>query len=530
MKEMMRKLCSARIGFSNMLNYFGLATVTVLCVCAFSACSHEHTPGEWIVDQEPTCTETGSKYTECEECGEIVRTKTIEVAGHTESEWIVEVEATYTTEGSQYRECSVCGEKLDSRVIPATAPMNTEELAAYVQERTVCMIINGQTNGTGFFIDENGTLVTCFHVIEDVFFSESPSIEIELSSGARYAIEYVVKFDPAYDLAVIKIDTRSMKTPYLALAKKDAVTGTKVYACGAALGEVVGNFTDGQISSASKKYGLSDSYISNAATSGGNSGGPLVNASGEVIGVTAAGYEQGENMNIFIKTSNLDKLRVEGNKTLSEFVQWFSFETRDALNMFIYSANDKAFTGNYYNSYIHSYHDEVGAACVFSSDDNLAYNGENTGYESMMYYYTYEYVKGEYSAYVEYLKSEGYNYKEKLSGDQGGGVYLDIYYNEISRAYVEFVTFTWNGQRLLQLNMYIFGEVSASQSGTDTDGVSGETGDEWDPVVPEEETTRADEWDSVAPEVETTRADEWDSVPEAETPWADEWETSTWSK
>lgn len=415
-----------------------------------------HTSGEWVIDQKPTCVEKGSKHMECVECGELIGNESISATGHTESDWIIEKEATPKNEGSKYRECTVCNIKLESQVISATGPMDSEQLAAYVQERTVSIVINGKTNGTGFFIDENGTLVTCFHVVDDAFYSTSPSIEVKLSSGASYSMEYVIKFDPAYDLAILKIDTKSEKTPYLDVAESDAATGAKVYACGASLGLVTGNFTNGQISSASHKYGLAEAYISNAAISGGNSGGPLVNAYGEVVGVAAAGYTYGENLNIFIKMSNVDNLRVTGNKDLSEFVRWHSFETRDALNMFIYSLKDENYIGRYYNSYIHSYHDEVGAKCLYSSDNYLASAGQASGYDSMKYYYTYLYNKDEYTEYVEYLKSEGYVYDETLSEDAGGGVYIDIYYNEIDGAYIEFITYTWGGQRRIQLDMYVF--------------------------------------------------------------------------
>ncbi|MBO5052294.1 MAG: trypsin-like peptidase domain-containing protein [Clostridia bacterium] len=475
------------------LRYLFLTLLVIACICALSACTHQHAMGEWIVDEEPTCKEAGTKHIACATCGEVMLTDSIPATGHTEGgwivdteptcmaggarhiacatcgaavrseqiaatghtagDWIVETAATQKTEGTKYRACTACGERVESQTIPCTGPMDSVALAAYVQERTVSMVIGGQTNGTGFFIDENGTLVTNFHVIDNVFYSSTPSIEVELSSGARYSLEYVVKFDPAYDLAVLKIDTKSMKTPYLPIAEEEAVTGTKVYACGAALGLIAGNFTDGQISSVSHRYGLADSYISNTAISGGNSGGPLVNAYGEVLGVSTAGYTYGENLNIFLKMSNLENLRVTGNKTFSDLMQWFSFETRDALNKFVY---DDGYTGSYYNSFIHAYHDEVGATCLYSSDEFLDYWGHDTGYNSMMYYYTYEYDKDEYAQYAAYLKSEGYNYDESLSGDEGNGVYIDVYYNDVDDSYIEFVTYTWNGQRLLQLDMFVF--------------------------------------------------------------------------
>ncbi len=381
-------------------------------------------------------------------------TEEVQANGHTESEWIIEVEATHRADGLKYRICKVCDQRIDSQVVPCIGPMESEDLAVYVQERTVSMIINGSSVGSGFFIDENGTLVTCFHVIEDLFYSSEPSIEIVLSSGARYTLDYVVKFDPAYDLAVLKIDTKSMKTPYFAIADEESVVGAKAYSCGAALGLVVGNFTDGQISAVSHKYGLADSYISNAAISSGNSGGPLVNIYGEVIGVAVAKYTHGENLNVFLKISNLEKLRVSGNKNLKDFIQWHNFESRDAMIKFYFG--EDGFTGWYTNSYIHTYHDEVGAKCLYSSDDGYGYNGYQNGYDSTLYYHTYRYDKNEYFKYTEYLKSEGYIYDETAGGDLGDEEYVDFYYNDIDDSYIMCCIYTYNGQRLIQLTMVIF--------------------------------------------------------------------------
>ncbi len=475
-----------------------IALAIVFVGCSKEEDSHKHEMGDWIIDVEPTCTTEGSKHIACKECEEVLlteviakmahessdwivtaeancesngerfkecvkckeklQTETVEKTGHTEGEWIVETEATQKTEGSRYKKCMVCGKEIKRETIPCEATMTSEELAAYVQERTVSVVVNDKTNGTGFFIDDKGTLVTCFHVIDNVFDSSTPSIKIKVFDGAEYSLEHVVKFDPAYDLAVLKIDTKGKSTPYLKIAEKESVTGAKVYACGAALGEVIGNFTNGQISSPSNKYGLSDSYISTAPISKGNSGGPLVNEYGEVIGVNAAAFAQGDNMNVAIKINNIDVLRVTGEKTMSEFAQWHSFETRDAYHIFIMKIVNEAteFTTYYYDSYIHAYHDEIGASCKYSSDTYLATSGIN-GYDSQKYYYTYSYDKDQYLKYVEYLKGEGYEYDEEFGGDQGGGVFIDYYFNEIDYTYVEFVTYTnrSTGERLIQVNMFV---------------------------------------------------------------------------
>ena len=81
--------------------------------------AHTHTEGEWIVDAEATCSEAGSKHTECTECGETVTTETVPAIGHTEGDWIVDSEPTCTEDGSAHKNCTVCGEITTTQVNPA---------------------------------------------------------------------------------------------------------------------------------------------------------------------------------------------------------------------------------------------------------------------------------------------------------------------------------------------------------------------------------------------------------------------------
>ncbi len=82
-----------------------------------------HMRSDWIIDQEPTCTEQGKKHKECTVCGYIVIELGISALGHHYAEeWYVELAATCTSDGVQYRTCTRCGPGvlLDRTVIPAT--------------------------------------------------------------------------------------------------------------------------------------------------------------------------------------------------------------------------------------------------------------------------------------------------------------------------------------------------------------------------------------------------------------------------
>ena len=81
-----------------------------------SSCIY-HQPDEWIIDTEPTCTESGSKHAQCTSCG-IDMEEVIPALGHTETNWIIDAEATITAPGSMHKECTVCGEITATESIP----------------------------------------------------------------------------------------------------------------------------------------------------------------------------------------------------------------------------------------------------------------------------------------------------------------------------------------------------------------------------------------------------------------------------
>ncbi len=76
-----------------------------------------HRYNAWVIDKEPTCTESGSKHRDCTECTD-VQTVTIPATGHNYGDWTVTKEATCGETGSHYRTCSVCSYK-DTQTIPA---------------------------------------------------------------------------------------------------------------------------------------------------------------------------------------------------------------------------------------------------------------------------------------------------------------------------------------------------------------------------------------------------------------------------
>ena len=140
--------------------------------------------------------------------------------------------------------------------------------------------------GSGFLISADGRILTNNHVI-----SGSSKIEVRFSDGSRYTAKVLVA-DRADDLALIQIDPKK-KLPFLKLGDSDALqVGQKVLAIGNPFG-FSGTLTTGIVSSLGREIRNENSTLeglvqTDAAINEGNSGGPLLDSQGNVIGINTA--------------------------------------------------------------------------------------------------------------------------------------------------------------------------------------------------------------------------------------------------
>ncbi|MGI6617411.1 MAG: S1C family serine protease [Saccharofermentanales bacterium] len=134
--------------------------------------------------------------------------------------------------------------------------------------------------GSGFIISEDGYVVTNAHVVGD-----AKSVHIYMDDGREYDAD-VVGSDPYGDIAVVKMDASDLPTVVLGESSK-LVVGELTIAIGNPTGRLRGTVTSGIVSALGRE--LSESPIpliqTDAALNSGNSGGALVNAYGEVIGI-----------------------------------------------------------------------------------------------------------------------------------------------------------------------------------------------------------------------------------------------------
>jgi putative serine protease PepD len=144
-----------------------------------------------------------------------------------------------------------------------------------------------QAQGSGFVYDSSGHVITNDHVV-----ANATKISVMFSDGSKYSAS-LVGADPSTDLAVIKVDAPSSKLHPLTMGDSSKLAvGDGVVAIGSPFGldETV---TSGIVSaldrdiSSQNNFTISGAIQTDAAINHGNSGGPLLNMSGEVIGVTS---------------------------------------------------------------------------------------------------------------------------------------------------------------------------------------------------------------------------------------------------
>ena len=163
--------------------------------------------------------------------------------------------------------------------------------------------------GTGFIISEDGYIVTNNHVIDG-----ADKIEVRINNKERYAAKLVGR-DTATDLALLKVETKQRLTP-LPLGDSERLrVGEWVMAIGDPLA-FDKTVTVGVVS-AKERSGLTgdpatrsfENYIqTDAAINFGNSGGPLINVNGEVIGINTAMFRPAQNIGFAVPVNTLKQI------------------------------------------------------------------------------------------------------------------------------------------------------------------------------------------------------------------------------
>ncbi|HEY3418703.1 MAG TPA: S1C family serine protease [Armatimonadota bacterium] len=202
---------------------------------------------------------------------------------------------------------SLCLLSLCTRATAAEA-LTTAQIAEQALPAVVAITVktaDGEVNGSGTIIDGNGTILTCFHLIE-----RAKSAFAKFSNGGYFPVRGMLGFNPAQDIGVLQIQGKAL--PTLPLGDSAAVKpGEKVVAIGCPRG-LDYTVSDG-IVSAIRKVGDCPEAIKKellksgrkeedeliqftAPISPGNSGGPLLDSQGRIIGIVIIGVTIADNV------------------------------------------------------------------------------------------------------------------------------------------------------------------------------------------------------------------------------------------
>ena len=208
-----------------------------------------------------------------------------------------------------------------NKVSPSVVSIKTKSTAQNIFGQTY----ETEGGGTGFIITNDGLILTNKHVVSDT----SASYTVVLASGKTYDAK-IQSLDPMRDMAVIKIDATDL--PVVELGDSDSLkVGQWVVAVGNALGQFENSVTAGIISARNRTVEASDSAGStsetlngmlqtDAAINSGNSGGPLVNLKGQVVGINTAVASNAQSIGFAIPINDA-KTAIDSIKTTGRIIR-----------------------------------------------------------------------------------------------------------------------------------------------------------------------------------------------------------------
>lgn len=177
-------------------------------------------------------------------------------------------------------------------------PMSLSEINAAYADSCVCISVQVMASngwyqqpatgaGSGFIISEDGYIVTNYHVIDG-----ATAIKVTLNNGESYDAK-LVGGEELNDVAVLKIDGVEGLKPVVIGDSDDVVVGETVCTIGNALGTLSASLTSGAVSATGRSVTMTDGTVMNmiqteCTINSGNSGGPLFDSYGRVVGITSA--------------------------------------------------------------------------------------------------------------------------------------------------------------------------------------------------------------------------------------------------
>lgn len=200
---------------------------------------------------------------------------------------------------------------IEKNIVPAGDALSATDIYELAKTRAVAITTevtytnifgytsSGAVSGSGFIISGNGYIITNYHVIKQAL-EGGYTVNVLTFDGEKYDAE-IIGCEEDNDIAVLRIDAGDL-SPVTIGNSDEMRVGESVYAVGNPLGELEYTMTGGMVSALNREISSRDSstgtvrtvnmFQFDAAVNEGNSGGPLFNDRGEVIGVVAAKYSE----------------------------------------------------------------------------------------------------------------------------------------------------------------------------------------------------------------------------------------------
>ena len=218
--------------------------------------------------------------------------------------------------------------------------------------------IYGQTteassSGSGFIISEDGYIVTNYHVVQN-----ASAITVITHDAYQYSAA-LVGSDSANDIAVLKVEAQGLR-PVKMGSSDDLIVGDQVVAIGNPLGELTSTLTVGFVSAMDRNINTDGTVINmiqtDAAINSGNSGGPLFNMNGEVVGITTAKYSGTTNSGAVIEGIGFAIPMDDVRKKITD-LRDYGYITGASLGVMVHDMDQK--TAEYYGLPMGAYVVEV---------------------------------------------------------------------------------------------------------------------------------------------------------------------------
>ena len=280
-----------------------------------------HTNGKWTVTKNPTCKDTGEEKLFCNTCGVILETKQLSVTtNHDFAEYVTL--PTTEKEGYTTYVCKICDLTKKDNFVPKIEISDDQTETTITSSQVYDMVSKSMVRidaydksghryslGSGFFISNDGKIATNYHVINGAY-----NLKVTLySDNSTYTVSKVLGYNSAEDVAIIQISKTN--TPCLEISTEPLNTGDTVYTLGSPLG-VMNIFSVGIVSNPSIKISGIDCIAITAPISSGNSGGPLINQYGQVVGINTLTIPDAQNLNFAIKAKQITSLNTSSPVTV----------------------------------------------------------------------------------------------------------------------------------------------------------------------------------------------------------------------